>query len=172
MYMGCNALWLISTVHLKTKTKTKTKTNFLKDPTYDIFLKNRGLKDNKCDNLTGQPVNFMSQHSRVSSSLSEFVFLLSCKTCWCCSSSFSIALLRRRSYQSCMQYNLVFIIGIDYAVFVMLSFSRYQRKARCLFLVWNQNVFSSTFLKRKATSPTPWMQVNHFLCILLQKDIE
>ena len=43
--------------------------------------KNRGFKDNKCDNLTGQPVNFMSQHSRVSSSLSEFVFLLSCKTC-------------------------------------------------------------------------------------------
>ena len=54
--------------------------------------------------------------------------------------------LRRRSYQSCIQYNLVFIIGIDYAAFVILSVSRYQRKALCL---WPKAQNSPAILKLK-----------------------
>ena len=36
----------------ETNTKTKTKTEFLKDPTYAIFLENMGFKDIKYNILT------------------------------------------------------------------------------------------------------------------------
>ena len=35
-----------------THTKTKTKTKFSKDPTYGTFLKSRGFKDIKYDNMS------------------------------------------------------------------------------------------------------------------------
>ena len=55
-HIGCNALWLMSFVHLETKTKAKTKTNTKtqcsKYPINVIFLKSRGFKDIKYDNMS------------------------------------------------------------------------------------------------------------------------
>ena len=81
MYIGYNAVWLMTIVHLQTKTKaqtkTKTKTNCSKDPTYVIFLKSRWFKDTKYGNMSNRPdqTRVSSVHSRT---FLELVFLFIC----------------------------------------------------------------------------------------------